>query len=251
MGRRLGQHFLKAPSVERLLRLVSPAPDDDFLEVGPGRGALTLPLATRAGRVVAVELDGGLAAHLRSRAPANLTVVEGDALQTDLSRLIQPPARLVGNLPYYVSSPLLRHFFRHRAAFRDAHLMLQEEVASRVAAPPGSREYGVLSVLLGLWADLDVPLRFPPGSFQPPPRVGSALLRIRFLEKPRAEVAGGFEDLVHRAFAHRRKTLANNLQDSYPNLKEYLRLCHIEGSRRPETLSVADFARLSCVVAAG
>jgi 16S rRNA (adenine1518-N6/adenine1519-N6)-dimethyltransferase len=96
-----------------------------------------------------------------------------------------------------------------------------------------------------------VPLLFPAGAFQPPPRVGSALLRIRFLDQARDEVAAGFEDLVHRAFAHRRKTLANNLQDSYPNLKEYLRLSHIEGSRRPETLSVAEFARLSRELATG
>ena len=251
MGRRLGQHFLRPASVERLLQLVAPGPDDEFLEIGPGKGALTLPLAARARRVVAVELDARLAADLRSRAPANLTVVEGDALRVDLARLVQSRARLVGNLPYYVSSPLLRRFLEQRASFLDAHLMLQEEVARRVAGSPGSREYGVLSVLLGLWADLDVPLRFPAGAFQPPPKVGSALLRVRFLEQARAEVAEGFQDLVHRAFAHRRKTLANNLQDSYPNLKEYLRLCHIEGSRRPETLSVAEFARLSRVLAAG
>ena len=251
MGRRLGQHFLRPASVERLLQLVAPGADDEFLEVGPGKGALTLPLAARARRVVAVELDTRLAEELRAQAPANVTVVEGDALAVDLSRLVATGTRLVGNLPYYVSSPLLRHFFRHRAAFRDAHLMLQEEVAHRVAASPGSREYGVLSVLLGLWADLDVPLRFPAGAFQPQPKVGSAVLRVRFLDQPRAEVAEGFENLVFRAFAHRRKTLANNLQDSYPNLKEYLRLSSIEGLRRPETLSVGEFARLSRVLASG
>jgi 16S rRNA (adenine1518-N6/adenine1519-N6)-dimethyltransferase len=201
--------------------------------------------------VVAIELDPRLAAELRPRAPANVTVVEADALAVDLSGLVERGARLVGNLPYYVSSPLLRRFLEHRRRFRDAHVMLQEEVAERIAAAPGSKKYGILSVLLGLWADLEVPLRYPAGAFLPPPRVGSAVLRIRFREEPRAEVAEGFETLVERAFAHRRKTLANNLQDSYPNLKEHLRLSNIEGSRRPETLSVVEFARLSRVLATG
>ena len=125
--------------------------------------------------------------------------------------------------------------------------MLQDEVARRVASPPGSREYGILSVLYALWTDTDVPLRFPPGSFQPPPRVLSAVLRARFLATPRAEVddGPGFEKLVQAAFARRRRTLENNLQDSYPNLKEHLRLLNIEGRRRAETLSVVEFARLA------
>src|SRR5688572_7402355 len=139
MGRRFGQHFLRAPSVERLLRVVDPLPDDTFLEIGPGAGALTFPLAARAARVTAVELDPLLAARLRQRAPANLTVIEGDALEVDLAALLpaEGGARLVGNLPYYVSSPLLRRFLSLRGRVRDAHVMLQEEVARRVASPPG------------------------------------------------------------------------------------------------------------------
>jgi len=131
--------------------------------------------------------------------------------------------------------------------------MLQAEVADRIAAGPGSKRYGVLSVLFGLWADLDTPLRFAPGCFDPPPRVGSALLRARFREHPRAEVENpaAFERLVKRAFAQRRKTLENNLQDSYPNLKEYLKLVNIVGTRRAETLSVVDFARLYAVLKSG
>jgi len=251
VGRRLGQHFLKASAVVRLLDAIEPRPDEEFLEIGPGKGALSLPLAARARRVVAVELDRQLAAGLCERAPENLQIVEGDALEVDLTRLVGRGARLVGNLPYYVSSPLLRRFLEHRAWFRDAHVMLQEEVARRVAATPGNRDYGILSVLLGLWADLEVPVRFPAQAFLPPPRVASALLRIRFLQAPRAAVGPGFETLVERAFAHRRKTLANNLVDSYPNLKEHLRLSNIEGSRRPETLSVGEFARLSRALGAG
>jgi 16S rRNA (adenine1518-N6/adenine1519-N6)-dimethyltransferase len=124
---------------------------------------------------------------------------------------------------------------------------LQEEVARRVASPPGSKEYGILSVLYALWAEVDIPLRFGPGAFVPPPKVSSALLRARFRAVPSAEVTDleAFERVVLAAFGRRRRTLENNLRDSYPNLKENLRLLNIEGSRRAETLSVVEFARLS------
>jgi 16S rRNA (adenine1518-N6/adenine1519-N6)-dimethyltransferase len=247
MPRRLGQHFLRAPSVERLLRAVAPAADDVFLEIGPGRGALTLPLAARCRRVVAVELDRALAARLRERAPANLEIVEGDALAVDLAALVPDGGRLVGNLPYYVSSPLLRRILDLHGRLRDAHVMLQDEVARRVAAPPGSKEYGILSVLYALWADVSIPLRFSAGAFEPPPKVGSALLRARFLPRPRAVVPHleAFEVLLQRAFARRRRTLENNLRDSYPNLNHHLRLLNMTGSRRAETLSVGEFAELA------
>jgi len=247
MPRRLGQHFLRPASVERLLRLIDPRPDQTFLEIGSGRGALTLPLAERAHHVVAVELDRRLAAELQERAIPRLTVVAGDALRTDLASLVPRGSRLVGNLPYYVSSPLLRRFLELRSHVTDLHVMLQEEVARRVASPPGSREYGILSVLFAAWADVDLPLRFPSGAFAPAPRVSSALLRARFLPRPRVDIddMAAFELLVKTAFRQRRRTLENNLRDSYPNLKENLRLLNIEGSRRAETLSVGDFARLS------
>jgi len=247
MPRRLGQHFLRPASVERLLRLIDPRPDESFLEIGPGTGALTLPLAAHAREVVAVELDGALAARLAARAPANVRIVTGDALTVDLRALAPSGGRLVGNLPYYVSSPLLRRFLELRGRVRDLHVMLQDEVARRVASPPGSRDYGILSVLYALWTDADVPLRFPPGSFQPPPKVLSALLRARFRAEPRAQVVdvAALERLVRAAFARRRRTLENNLQDSYPNLKEHLKLLNIEGRRRAETLSVVEFAKLA------
>jgi 16S rRNA (adenine1518-N6/adenine1519-N6)-dimethyltransferase len=246
MPRRLGQHFLRPASVEKLLRVISPAPHDVFLEIGPGRGALTLPLAARAARVVAVEIDKALAEELRRRAPANVEVVTADALAADLRSLVPEGGRLVGNLPYYVSSPLLRRFLSLRGHVRDLHVMLQDEVARRVASPPGSREYGILSVLYALWTDTEIPARFPPGAFSPPPKVGSAVLRARFRERPRAEVGDpeGFERFLQRAFARRRRTLENNLGDSYANLKEYLRFLNLEGSRRAETLSVVELAAL-------
>jgi 16S rRNA (adenine1518-N6/adenine1519-N6)-dimethyltransferase len=246
MPRRLGQHFLRPASVEKLLRVISPARDDVFLEIGPGRGALTLPLAARAARVVAIEIDAARADELRRRAPGNVEIVTADALAADLRSLVPEGARLAGNLPYYVSSPLLRRFLSLRGHVRDLHVMLQEEVARRVASPPGSKEYGILSVLYALWTETEIPARFPPGAFSPPPKVGSAVLRARFREHPRADIDDplGFERFLQRAFARRRRTLENNLEDSYANLKEYLRFLNVEGSRRAETLSVVEFAAL-------
>jgi 16S rRNA (adenine1518-N6/adenine1519-N6)-dimethyltransferase len=247
MGRRLGQHFLRAASVERLLRTLAPADDDVFLEIGPGAGALTLPLAARCRRVVAIELDPKLAKGLAARAPANVEVVEGDALTADLASLVPAGSRVAGNLPYYISSPLLRRILTLKDYVRDAHVMLQDEVARRVASGPGSKEYGLLSVLIGLWADIDKPLRFPPGAFTPPPKVSSALLRIRFLDGPRADAGSteAFERLVGAAFAQRRKTLENNLHPVYPHLEGPLRSINLTGSRRAETLSVVEFAKLA------
>src|SRR5262249_50381253 len=173
-----------------------------------------------------------------------------DALELDLAGLVPPGSRLVGNLPYYVSSPLLRRILEGHAHFRDAHVMLQREVADRVSARPGGKDYGILSVLFAIWADVEIPLRFPPGAFEPPPKVGSALLRARFLAAPRAEVGDpeAFETLLKKAFARRRRTLENNLRDSYPNLNHHLRLLNLAGSRRAETLSVGEFAKLARVL---
>jgi 16S rRNA (adenine1518-N6/adenine1519-N6)-dimethyltransferase len=246
MPRRLGQHFLRPESVEELLRVIAPDAGDVFLEIGPGKGALTLPLAARCARVVAVEIDESLASRLRASAPPNVEIVTQDALTADLRGLVPEGARLAGNLPYYVSSPFLRRFLGLRGHVHDVHVMLQEEVARRVASPPGSKEYGILSVLYALWADTDVPARFPPGCFSPPPRVTSAVLRARFRDTPRADVGGleEFEGFLQRAFARRRRTLENNLKDSYPNLKEYFKFLNVEGSRRAETLSVVEFAAI-------
>ncbi len=250
MPRRLGQHFLRPAAVETLVAAIAPQPDDVFLEVGPGQGALTLPLCARSKQVVAVELDRVLAERLSARAPANVRIVTGDALKLDLGALVPAGSRVAANLPYYISSPLLRRFLDLRGHVRDLHVMLQEEVARRVASPPGSKEYGILSVWYALFAEVSVALRFGPEEFAPPPKVSSAVLRARFLPKPTASVSDlpAFERLVRTAFTRRRRTLENNLQDSYANLKENLRLLNIAGSRRAETLSVGEFARLSSVL---
>jgi 16S rRNA (adenine1518-N6/adenine1519-N6)-dimethyltransferase len=249
--RRLGQHFLRPASVERLLRLIDPRPGETFLEIGAGRGALTRPLAARGARVRAVEIDAALVDVLRATGTPGVEVIHGDALRLDLGAMAPPGTRLVGNLPYFISNPLLRRFLELRPHVVDVHVMLQEEVARRVAAAPGSREYGILSVLYTLLADVDMPLRFPPGAFSPPPRVSSAILRARFLPAPRVEAPPlpVFEGFLRAAFARRRRTLENNLRDGYLNLKENLRLLKIEGRRRAEALSVGELARLALALA--
>lgn len=257
MPARLGQHFLKPARAAELLDLVAPRATETFLEIGPGGGALTFDLARRCSRLVAVELDRALAARLGERAAreglANVTIVAKDALDVDFRDLVPPGSRLVGNLPYAVSSPLLRRFLDARALFADAHLMLQREVAERVASPPGSKDYGVLSVLYALWADVSIVQRLGPDDFSPPPRVDSAVIRVKFLETPRVPVRDpqAFANLVRTAFARRRRTVANNLRLSYPDFKHYLRSAGITEVRRAETLTVAEFARLAEALPAG
>src|SRR5918999_1788866 len=178
--KRFGQHFLEPAWVAKLVDVVRPSPDDTFLEIGPGRGALTRALAPKVARIVAVEIDRDLAAELPSRAPANVHVITGDFLEVDLAALLRDeaqPLRVVGNLPYNVSSPIL---FRLLAAadegrrFRDATVMLQREVADRIVADAGTEGYGTLAVQVGLLADVDRLLVLPPGAFRPPPKVTSA-----------------------------------------------------------------------------
>lgn len=247
MPRRLGQHFLRPAGVARVLSVIAPRPDETFLEIGPGRGALSLPLAERARRVVAVEVDDAMVEHLRRTPHPRLEIVRGDALKEDLARLVPPASRLVGNLPYFIASPLMRRALAAREHFVDLHVMVQEEVAQRVASRPGTKDYGVLSVLFAAWAEVDVPLHFAPGAFVPPPRVRSALLRARFRPHPDVKISDpdAFERLVLLGFGRRRRTLENNLRDSYANLKDNLRLLNIEGGRRAETLSVVEFAKLA------
>ena len=180
-----------------------------------------------------------------------MEVIEGDALKIDLSALLSPGGRIVGNLPYAISSPLLRRFLDLRDRASDLNVLLQKEVADRMAATAGSKDYGILSVLYGIWASTSIPLRFGPGCFEPPPRVDSALFEARFRSQPDSPVPpfAVLEPLLKRAFAQRRKTLENNLRGRYPNLKQHLRLLNIVGSRRAETLSVDEFVRLGLAIA--
>ena len=256
--KRFGQHFLEKPWVDKLIASLEATDDDTFLEIGPGRGALTKPLAPRVREIVAVEIDRDLAATLSAELPSNVRIVQGDFLTVNLDDLLRDsalPARIVGNLPYNVSSPILFRLLDSAdegRRFRDATLMLQKEVVDRVAAKPGTADYGTLAIQVALLADVERVLTLPPGAFRPPPKVTSAVVRLRF-HPPTADVGDRktFEKIVRGVFLQRRKTLANALRPVASALgrsaPELLARAGLDGSRRPEELTVGEMARLSRV----
>lgn len=257
--KRFGQHFLEPAWVAKLIDALEPTSDDTFLEIGPGRGALTVPLAARAGRVIGVEIDRDLAALLPVRLPPQVTIVQGDVLGVDLAALLSDerlPVRVVGNLPYNVASPILFKLLHEAAAgalLSDATLMLQKEVADRVAAGPGSPDYGALGIQVALLADVERVLTLPPGAFRPPPRVTSAVVRLRF-RPPAVNVGdrGRFERIVRGVFQQRRKTLANAFKpvaDSFGvSAADTIGRAGVDATKRPEQLSLDDLARLARAV---
>lgn len=238
-----------------MIAAIDPQADDDFLEIGPGPGALTRPLAARARSVAAVEIDRDLAADLSASAPANVTVIEGDFLEIAPSRFRLPASgfRVVGNLPYNAASPILIRLRDLRAGglgIRDATVMLQREVADRLTAAPGTREYGVLTVAIGHTARVERLLALPPGAFRPAPKVNSALVRLTFhAPEPPVRDASLLDRLVRTVFMQRRKTLANALLPFRADADRLLREAGLDGRRRPETLAIAEFARLADVCA--
>jgi 16S rRNA (adenine1518-N6/adenine1519-N6)-dimethyltransferase len=257
--KRFGQHFLEPAWVEKVVRAIDPRADEVFIEIGPGRGALTRPLAARAKAVVAFEIDRDLVPALRATVPPNVTIVEGNFL--DAAVVDHVPIgdriRVAGNLPYNVASPILFKLLELRAggvALADATVMLQREVADRLTAPPGTRDYGVLTVLVGHAASAERVLALPPGAFRPPPKVRSAMVNLRFHSPdPPVRDARIFEAVVQAAFSRRRKTLSNALAayvDGPPIPPAVaLERTGIAGMRRPETLSIAEFGRLADVYA--
>jgi 16S rRNA (adenine1518-N6/adenine1519-N6)-dimethyltransferase len=253
--KRFGQHFLEPVWVDKVVKAIAPRPDQDFIEIGPGPGALTRPLTQRARSVTAFEIDRDLAAALATEAIPNLRVIEGDFLLSNPQSLIPNPCRVAGNLPYNVASAIMFKLVELHAAgvpLLDATLMLQREVADRLVAGPGSREYGVLGILLQHRADVEIVLKLPAGAFRPPPKVLSSLVRLRFREpRPAVRDAAMFERIVHAVFTRRRKTMTNALlaleDGRRPPLPPAAALAAagLHGSRRPETLSIAEFATLA------
>jgi 16S rRNA (adenine1518-N6/adenine1519-N6)-dimethyltransferase len=229
---------------------------DTFLEIGPGRGALTRALAPLVSRIVAVEIDRDLAAALRAGAPTNVRILTGDFLAVDLDDVLRGeplPVRVIGNLPYNVASPIvfrLLYAADEGRRFRDATLMLQKEVADRLTADVGTAHYGALAIQVRLHADVDRVLTLPPGAFRPPPKVTSAVVRLRF-RAPEADVGdpSTFERVVRGMFLQRRKTLLNALRPIAGALgrsaPEVIERAGLDPSQRPQTLSVQDIARLS------
>ena len=258
--RRFGQHFLEPAWIDKVLAAAGPRPDDHFVEIGPGRGAITRPLAERVAGVTAIELDRDLVTWLEPRVARNVRVLSGDFLTLPRDAIFSgvgphERVRVIGNLPYNVSSPILFRLLElHRETGRliDASLMLQREVADRIAAAPGSRETGVLSIMVQLDADVESVLTLPPGAFRPAPKVWSAVVRVRFrppIVPLTADMRRLFETLVRSIFAQRRKTLANALGRLATSVgvdpRSVLRTADIDPSRRPETLHLTDLLKLA------
>lgn len=253
--KRLGQHFLHDPKViEKIVDTIAPRRTDLIVEIGGGRGSLTLALLERVERLHVLELDDALADCLASLCPdpQRLVVHRNDALKFDFSSLARGPAsvRVVGNLPYNISTPLLFHLLAHRAAIDDMHLMLQKEVAARMTASPGGKDYGRLTVTLALWTELETCFDVGPGAFNPPPKVWSTLVRLKPQAAPRFTVDDptAFSALVSRAFSMRRKILARSLRGWIE--PEEIASMGIDPRARPETLTPKQFAALSNISAA-
>src|SRR5262245_31449178 len=252
--RALGQHFLRdAGTAGAIVAVLAPDAPDVVVEIGPGDGALTAELARRGARVTALEVDRVLIARLRDRFPG-VEVLEADAREWDYASLRAAPGGrvlVVGNLPYSVGTKILISLVRAHGAIDEMALMLQREVAERVAAPPGSKVYASLSILCQLHWDVRLALRVPPGAFRPPPRVDSAVLHLRALPAPRVALADErrFEAVVRAAFAQRRKTLANALSGGLgiptEGAREAAEAAGIDPRRRAETLSISEFASLA------
>ncbi len=248
--KRFGQNFLADPHyIGRIVDAVAPAPGERIVEIGPGLAALTGALVARAGHVTAIEIDRDLAARLRERfPPAALTLHEADALEFDYATLGHD-LRVVGNLPYNISSPLLFLLAAHAPQLRDVHVMLQKEVVARMAAAPGTADYGRLSVMLQVCFRIERLFIVPPGAFRPAPKVDSAVARLVPLHSAAPALADGglFARIVAAAFAQRRKTLRNAL--SALCTPELMAQAAIDPAARGETLSVDDFVRLANVAA--
>lgn len=251
--KRLGQHFLSDPRIlSRIVDALDPGPGETVVEVGPGRGALTDLLRERSGRVIAVELDRVLAQRLRERYvdDPRVRIVEGDVLDLSLGALAGGPYALVGNVPYYITTPIVFHALEAPRPTR-AVFLVQREVAERMTAGPGGREYGALTVNLGALARVEMLFRVPAGAFQPPPRVESAVVRITPLEEP--PVAPGeearFRTLVQAVFALRRKQMGRVLRSvaglDQEHAARLLAELGIDPAARPETLDAASFVRLA------
>ena len=261
-SKRLGQHFLRDPrTIKRIIEAFAPKLDEIVLEIGPGTGALTAELVERAARVVAIEFDNKLAALLLERFGArdNFRLVQGDALNTDFCAEIHPAtsARLVANLPYNISTAILQRLIAQRSCLTEMVVMLQREVVERMLAPAGSSERGFLSVLVEAYCETEKLFDVAPGSFRPPPKVWSSVLRLTFRTNAPVELKDEelLWQLVSAGFAQKRKTMLNNLRHASGRLQEVIRqnggasivLCKagVDVQRRAETLTVEEWVRIT------
>ncbi len=249
----LGQNFLiDSNVVDRILNASNVTEEDVVVEIGPGLGVLTYPLSHRALKVIAIEKDKRLVRHLKDRVEhyKNIEVIEADALTfsyRDLSKRFQKRLKLVSNLPYNISTPILFKLLDEREAFTSLLLMLQKEVGERIVAGPGTKQYGSLSVMVQLLSDVSCVFDIPPAAFYPQPKVYSTLISLKILDRPRVEIADlvFFKRLVSASFGHRRKTLKNALKDILGGESERILLkAGIDPKRRGETLNINEFKAL-------
>jgi 16S rRNA (adenine1518-N6/adenine1519-N6)-dimethyltransferase len=248
--KRFGQHFLHDRNViRRIVDAIAPTPGERMVEIGPGRGALTWDILQRAQSLDVIEIDRDLAQSLREdpRAAQGLRVHVQDALNADFDRLRGNGSalRIVGNLPYNISTPLLFRLLTQRSAIADMHFMLQKEVVDRMTSEPGNKTYGRLTVMLAAVAEVDKLFDVGPGAFQPRPKVWSAIVRLRPTQKPRFDIGdnGVLRTLVTAAFSHRRKILSNGLK-GFLSPSE-IEACGIDPQLRPEVLTPAQFGLLA------
>ena len=245
----LGQHFLTDRSyIEKIVLAVNPQPGDRLVEIGPGQGAITLPLLKKHGELTAIEFDRDLITPLMasSEGVGRLTIIHKDVLAVDFSRLAgEDKLRLVGNLPYNLSSPILFHAIEHAAVIRDMVFMLQKEVVDRMAAGPGSKVYGRLSVMLQAYCEVTPLFVVPPGAFRPPPKVDSAVVRLvpRDPDSIGVQAPKRFTEVVRAAFGQRRKTLRNALSTVCD--VEQIEAAGLRPDARAEQVEVAGFIRLA------
>jgi 16S rRNA (adenine1518-N6/adenine1519-N6)-dimethyltransferase len=249
--KRFGQNFLHDPGViAQIIETINPQPGESLVEIGPGHGALTEPLLELCEGLDAIEIDRDLAAELQQRfGSRGLTLHVCDALKFDFATLAHARGRklrVIGNLPYNVSTPLLFHLLDHRASILDLHVMLQREVIERICAAPGNGDYGRLTVMLAPWVTAEHLFDVGPGAFRPAPQVWSAVARLTVRETPAFPVDARYARVVSAAFSQRRKTLRNALRSLLD--ADAIAACDIDPGARPETLSPEEFGRLARAV---
>jgi 16S rRNA (adenine1518-N6/adenine1519-N6)-dimethyltransferase len=258
--KRLGQHFLVDRNIlNKVIRAAEVEKEDVILEVGPGLGEMTIALARQAKRVIAIEIDSKLAAILGKKMKdyPNVEVVNRDILKVDFNQFLKKegqPIKVVANLPYQVSTPLLFRFIESKETFSTFTLMLQKEVAERMVAPPGGKEYGPLSIFIQMFLDVSIRFFIKPSAFFPPPKVESAVVQMAWKERPIIELQNEewFKKVVKACFGYRRKTLINALKHSELSLPESIELkmekIGIDPRRRPETLTIQEYVILAKIL---
>jgi 16S rRNA (adenine1518-N6/adenine1519-N6)-dimethyltransferase len=244
----LGQHFLNNPLInERIIQSAQLTPGDLVVEIGPGPGKLTRMLCERVQKVIAIELDERLYARLKTELAGcdNLELVHGDALEYPYETL--PEFTVVANIPYYITTPIIFRLLTSKKNIKSMTLTVQKEVAERIVATPGVKDYGVLSLMVQYYSVPVFQFIIPKEAFRPVPKVDSAVIRIQILERPPVDVADEkmFFRIIKTAFSQRRKMLSNSLRSIRSDTKEWLTAAGIDPNRRPETLSIQEFARLS------